>query len=334
MDRYGRRPVLLLGVATFAVSYGLIIFATSVPTIFALRLLTGAALAATVSSMFAMIADIAPPARRGEATGYYSVIGTGAMAIGPMAGTFILNAYGFTTMFLSAAAVLALALFIALPIPETLSQPAVRQNSNNAKVQPTIGTKQLLRIVWLPSLVMFTVATVFFSMQAFVAVYGLDHGVENPSIFFTVCAILLMITRLFAGRLSDRFGRRAVLLPGVLLVVVAPAVLAIDGTLPAIVISAALMGVGFGSSQIGLMTLTVDSVSPANRGAAVGYFQSAFELGIGFGSIVLGIVAQALGFQGMFLVASLVPLTGFFTFIAMAKGHSRYVEAANAMPRP
>jgi MFS family permease len=112
--------------------------------------------------------------------------------------------------------------------------------------------------------------------------------VGNPSIFFTVCTILLMLTRLFAGRLSDRFGRRAVLLPGVLLVVVAPAVLTIDGSVPSIVRTAALMGVGFGSSQIGLMALTVDSVSPANRRAAVDYFQSAFKLDIGFGSNARG----------------------------------------------
>lgn len=335
MDRIGRKPVLLLGIGAFVLSYALLIFATILPAVVLLRLLTGVGLSATVAAMNTMIADIAPPSRRGEAFGYYGVIGTGALAFGPLAGIAVLNAYDFNTMFLVAAAVIAVALLFALPVRETMA----RQNRRVGHAAPARDmmqilrdVMQILRLVRLPALVMFSVTTVFGAMQAFLPVYALGEGVENPGIFFTAYAITLLLTRLFAGKLSDRFGRRVVLLPGVLLVIGAPAVLAIAGTLPAIMIAGAMMGLGFGGAQIGLMTLTVDSVDAESRGAALGYFQAAFEIGIGVGSIALGIVAQSVGFQGMFLVASLIPLAGFVAFIVGEKGHRRFVEAGLRAP--
>jgi predicted MFS family arabinose efflux permease len=234
-----------------------------------------------------------------------------------------MNSFGFHTLFFSAAAVSLLSVLIGLGVPETLK----KHEHHSAAAAPAARTSDLLRVVRLPAMVMFTVTASYGAVQSFVPIYGPSEGVENPGIFFTVYAFGLMGTRLFAGKLSDKFGRRAVLLPGVALTAIAIGVLAISGTLPALIAAAVLLAVGLGSAQVGLMTLVVDSVSPQSRGAALGYFQACFEIGFGSGSVLGGVGAQSVGFHSMYLIGLFVPAAGFLAFILGERGHQRRVAA-------
>jgi predicted MFS family arabinose efflux permease len=58
------------------------------------------------------------------------------------------------------------------------------------------------------------------------------------------------------------------------------------------------------------MALLVDSVSEEGRGAAMGTFTAAFDLGIGMGSIFLGFVLQYFGFQVMYSISGMIVLAG------------------------
>ena len=139
----------------------------------------------------------------------------------------------------------------------------------------------------------------------------------NPGIFFTVFAVTLVLVRALAGKLSDSRGRKAVIVPGMLIITLGLFVLSIANSFSLFIAAAFLYGLGFGLVHPTIMALLVDRVSDRTRGAAMGTFTAAFDLGIGLGSIVLGVVLQYFGFMAMYLLGGLIVFAAAIWFIAM-----------------
>ena len=74
-----------------------------------MRLLTGLGEAAFFVGAATMITDLAPPDRRGEAISYWSVAVYGGLAFGPAIGETVLDATDFSTTWIAAAALAAVA---------------------------------------------------------------------------------------------------------------------------------------------------------------------------------------------------------------------------------
>lgn len=81
-----------------------------------------------------------------------------------------------------------------------------------------------------------------------------------------VYAIVLTITRPFAGKLADRYNEGAVVIPAVIIAVIALAVLSVSTGYVGVMCSAVLYGIGFGSAQPTLQTATVNLVAPTKKG--------------------------------------------------------------------
>ncbi|MGH7277386.1 MAG: MFS transporter [Candidatus Rokuibacteriota bacterium] len=123
-DRFGRRPLLLAGAAIFAAaSIGYAWSATAV-ALLAVRLVHGCGMGLFPTAASAVVADIAPPERRGELLGFYGAAANVAMALGPMAGIAIAAHAGFTTLFAVSAAAALVALALSSLTGETLGAPA------------------------------------------------------------------------------------------------------------------------------------------------------------------------------------------------------------------
>jgi len=118
------------------------------------------------------------------------------------------------------------------------------------------------------------------------------------------------VVRTQSGRLADRFGRRLVLVPALIVTGMSLAVLAAAGSRSGLMAAAALYGVGFGAGQPALMAMTADRVPPAERGRALGTFFTAFELGILGGAMLLGPVAAGFGYSAVWWVAAGVAWLG------------------------
>ncbi|MFZ5942630.1 MAG: MFS transporter [Bacillota bacterium] len=70
-----------------------------------------------------------------------------------------------------------------------------------------------------------------------------------------------------------------------------------------------------GSVQPTMLAIAIQGIEPQRRGAVNGTVFAAFDLGIGIGSLTLGLIANALGFSAMYLLASLSPLIGLGLFL-------------------
>ena len=104
--------------------------------------------------------------------------------------------------------------------------------------------------------------------------------------------------------------------PGLLFTFVALLVLARAESMATLLVVAVLYAIGIGAAQPTLMAMTVDRAKPHERGAAMGTFTTAMDLGIGVGSIVWGVIAEAFGFPTMYVAASLMGLVGAAVLLA------------------
>jgi MFS family permease len=109
-DTWRRRPVVLLGCASYTVASAIYLVATSVPMLALGRVAHGFALSNYTTAANTYISDIAPPKRRADGIGFFAATADIGMISGPAIGFFIANALGFHQLFYASAAMSLLAL--------------------------------------------------------------------------------------------------------------------------------------------------------------------------------------------------------------------------------
>ena len=116
-DLYGRRLLLIDGIVVFAVASVLCALAPSLPVLLAGRLLQGVGAAILMPNSLAILGATFSGEARGRAVGLWAACGAGAGALGPLLGGWLVDAFGWPSIFLinvplAAAAVLLAGLFV------------------------------------------------------------------------------------------------------------------------------------------------------------------------------------------------------------------------------
>lgn len=306
VDRYGRRAFYVWGLIFFVLSMYLYDWVGSILLLLALRILHGASWAFSTTSIGTVITDLIPISRRGEGMGWYGMAMTVAMAIGPMLGTYIVSGYSFRTLFLVATGLSLIAFILAY------------MTRAPYQAKPSAGRIQLVEKSVLPvTAAIFFLAVAYGGITTFLPLFAESIRV-NPGTFFLVYAVALTLIRPFAGKLSDRFGEAAVIIPSLVVTAGALIVLSQSSGLPGLITAAILYGIGFGSAQPALQAATLRIAPENRRGAANASFMTAFDLGIGLGAIVLGLVSERIGYAYLFTVTAVsvvVSLVIFAVFV-------------------
>jgi MFS family permease len=318
-DVWRRRPLVIVGAACYGLASIGYALAGSVGGLVAVRALHGFGLSNYTTGSNAYVADIAPPHRRAEAIGVFSSAMAVGMILGPAAGFAIVGASGFHMLFTLTAAMA----FGAVVVSVFARERRVRPTGPRPRWTPRTGLVAIeaLPIAWTAA----CLGAGFGPLGAFIAIYAQSRGIENPGLFFTAQAIAVLLARAFAGRIADRRGRPAVIVPGVLAAAVSVLMLPIAGDLTTFLVSAALFGAGFGAAQPATMALLVDRVGAGQRGLALSTYFLGFDSGIAVGSIGLGVVAQTWGFEVMWPIAAACMVAG---LVGLASNPSRTPELA------
>jgi MFS family permease len=144
--------------------------------------------------------------------------------------------------------------------------------------------------------------TLYAAIIAFMALYLVDaHGIAPPQAAILVGApqLIGLLGSPLAGYLSDRIGRRTVILMG--LATAGPALYALT-IVPLAALPLALLGVGITSALRQTVTevLVMDSAPPERRATVMGSYYMLFQPLGGIAAPVLGVAAEALGIGSAF----------------------------------
>ena len=114
MDRVGRLPLLIVGCCTEVALTALYLLNEPLGALIGVRLLHGFAYGVCSTVIATIITSIVPPERKGEGIGYFMLSITLGSAIGPFAGIFLANNFGYPVTFAVAAVLASLSIPAAL----------------------------------------------------------------------------------------------------------------------------------------------------------------------------------------------------------------------------
>jgi MFS family permease len=303
-DAWRRRPLVLIGTSCYGLASVVYLLAGSIPFLLLGRLVHGFGLCCYTTAATAYVADIAPLRRRGEAMGLFSAAQAAGLIIAPVVGFLLIGTFGFQYLF-SVAGGLSLTAFLCSFFTRE------QRKTSGAKQQRWSPRTGIVAIESLPLAWMaLCMGMAWGATSAFIAIFAQRRGLLNPGFYFMIQAVALLVSRSFAGGLADRHGHAAVILPGIILMTISLLMLPFaNGTLY-FLISATLLGFGFGTAQPATMALLIDRVRPERRGLAVGTYFTGYDSGISIGAILLGMVSQRWGFSAMWLLGAACTLLG------------------------
>ncbi|KJS86770.1 MAG: hypothetical protein JM58_06325 [Peptococcaceae bacterium BICA1-8] len=310
LDIRGRKEIYLMGLFIFFLAVVGYLWAPTLLLILAFRLVHGVGWAGVSTAAGTIVADIVPPARRGEGMGYYGVASTLAMAIAPALGLTLIVKYDFSLVFI-VSLVLTAGAFLAGRAINFSPAPKATIGKQKAVLFDPRALKS--------ALVMFFMTLSYGGLVTFLPLYAEKQGIVNIGPFFTVYALALLVTRPFAGKYYDRKGPDHIVLVGMIAMFLGTFILAQTSTMAIFLVCGILYGIGFGSVQPTLLAMALHGVEPHRRGAVNGTVFTAFDLGIGIGSLALGMIANGFGYSNMYLIASMGPLTGLALFFFWPK---------------
>lgn len=296
-DRGHRKRLMMAAVAIFTLAMGLMAFSEDVWSLFALRLVQGLGMGIFPTAAVSLIGVVAPLPRRGEGVGYYGLSTSAAQMAFPALGVLIADEFGFDAVFLVGSATAASTLLFILSIDEPAMEPARGAGRGVAR-----GTGLIPRRALFPMAIFFAVTISFWTAGAFLPLLGEDRDLGNAGLFFLAGGAIQLAVRPLAGQISDRAGRTAVIVPGLLLSATGMWVVAQAHSTEMLIGAGLINGAGFGAAHTGLFALTFDRVPSSQRGGATALLRSAWDSGGLIGGVGLGLVASALDVETTFWV--------------------------------
>lgn len=306
LDFVGRRRLLVTSLAVFVVLSLLYIPASSLGLLLAVRLLHGAAFGAASTSISASVMALIPINRRGEGTGYFGISTTLATAVGPFLAVLLVDSVSYRALFLFAAACAAVALVLSLVLrlPERIPSPEEMKNKWRMHLTDILDPSALPI-----ASVMFIAGAAYAGILSFLNSYAqTEHMVLGASLFFVVYAGVVLVSRLFVGRIQDRHGDNAVVYPTLVSFAVGLGLLAYAPNDLLMALAGVFVGFGFGALMPCAQAIAVTMAAPHRIGLATSTFFILMDAGVGLGPLLLGMLLPVSGFHGMYWVLAAVLL--------------------------
>jgi MFS family permease len=293
-DRAGRKIVMVFGTSVTAIAGFLYVMLGAVSDystgmlgvwlFLALRFFHGLSTGFRPIGSSALLTDIVPHDRRGEALGFLGVAGNAGMAGGPAIGSYLAVEWGYDSMFLASSFLGILSLLFTLKLPETLpnSRKVIWSDLNVFK------GKNFDIAAWPAALSLLPVALSFGVFLTITPNFVDDLGYKYKGVFNTIIVVASILMRLFAGKASDKYGRKPLLAIGGLFLFVGMGILSIATTQLEAAVGGIVYGLSIGINMPTIFAWTTD-LSPKEKIAlGIGTTLVALEIGIGFGAFVSG----------------------------------------------
>lgn len=311
-DRFGRRIVLLLGCGAMAIALWLHGIADSFFSLLVVRAGAGAAGGVLSGAAVSYVGDYFPYNKRGWANGWVMSGVAFGQIIGIPVGTILADQFGFRSAFLMFAGTMTLTtLLIWFYVP----QPDVDRDMSRLTLQRAIGGyRELLsrKVVVVASATYFLM---FFSIGMYLIYFPTwlesELGISGTKVayLFFVGGLTTVITGPAAGKLSDRIGRKP-------LIIVSCVGLALVMLLTTYLIYAmwvAFLIFGFAMFMFSLRLSPLQSlmtalVEESRRGALLSMAIAIGQVGIGIGGAVAGLAYVSFGYTSNTITASVAIL--------------------------
>ena len=298
-DRLGRKPLILIGVAGYAIGqvfYGL---STSLPMLYSFRVLGGLFSAALLPAATSYVADVTEEKRRTSGMAWLGAMTSLGVIVGPSLDTLLSRTglrfslrYGgllidhFSVPFLAAGGLALVSLPLAIRGLDETYHPSTQALPKQKRVQSWRAaaktTLPLLALLWISQYGLTTFAATF----ALYAQRKLSYGPARVGVAFTVCGLVMAIVQVGVVKLSKYdHGEHALIASGFGLMGVGLIFLLLTQDFTWILGAIAVMALGQALIAPNLLS-SISKVGSEHKGAALGLADAAGSLGQTVGPLV------------------------------------------------
>ena len=316
-DRIGRKPVIMLGLAGYALSFVLNGLAQSVAMLFIARTLAGILSSATLPTTMAVVADITRPEERARRMGLLGAAMGLGMIFGPGIGGFLRAASNlhFPFFFAAGLALINLAFVFAM-LPET------RKEGGPARPHQVLGNFQgalagHLRPLYLTTFVLTFATAGLETTFAYLLADRLHLAtaeLQMAEVFVAMGLITVLVQGGLIGPLTRRFGEERVMQAGLLASAGGFAAIIATHSLTGAIVYAGIYGVGTALVRPSVTAL-ISRRATVGQGVAIGSMDSFDSLGRIAGPVLANWSYHAISSAAPYVIGALVNLgaMGYYT---------------------
>ncbi|ARK29888.1 MFS transporter [Halalkalibacter krulwichiae] len=317
------RGLLFIGLCIALLATIGVYWSYAVIGILLLRMLYGVGFGVASTTLPTMASNLIPVKKMGEGMGYFGFSNTLALMIGPMFGLLLLTTYNMGTLLVAASTILV----IIFPLMFVLNR-APSQRVHNRTIEPPgreVKNPFFLPKLLVPSILNVLMYSTYSGLISYLIFFGQERNIQGIGSFFLFASLAILLIRSFAGKVYDKKGPVAVLVPGALLMMIGLIILSFSTNLTVVILSAFVYGSGYGILQPSIQAWMINYVSKEERGLANGMFFNSLDLGVVSGAIILGVVASSFGYVAMYQISA----TFMFVFLVIF-GISIFLERRRA----
>ncbi|MFT5819997.1 MAG: MFS family permease [Crocinitomix sp.] len=331
-DNISRKSVMYFGILVSILICFLYPYFLTVTGFLVLRFFHGFSTGFQPTGVTALIADIVPKGKRGEAMGIFGVTISLGFSGGLAMGSPIKAAIGMDGLFLTSALMGVFAfLLIFFVTEENVPYKIARANKSTESLASKIIPKWneiFAPEVINPTVIMFLVAMCSGTYMMVVPDFSAHLGMDNKGMFYLVNLGFTVITRFVSGKFYDKFGAHRNLNIGLVLLIIGALLTGTSTTVTQFLMSGIVFGIAAGITSPALFAWTADLANPAFKGRGMSTMFIALELGIAAGNFGTQQIYNndPANFLNLFLTLSLICLVGIvYLFFA------RRMQRANAV---
>jgi MFS family permease len=301
VDRLGRRIVMAAGGGMMGIAgIACLFFQYPIASVFyshlALRFLFGIGFSFLIVASFTLAVDLSPRLRLNEGIGVFGTTGLLGVALGPMGAEWIIQQYGFSTLFIASGMIFAAGVLLTLAMQADPCDPSAPPSDS------FMETLRLPAVFWF-ALIGLCFGVGFAAHNSFVAAYAKSKAMY-ASFYYGAYSMAAIVARLIGGKLSDRLGES-----GTIPVALASAgggfafLIFINSPL-GLAVSGFFCGIGHGLIVPALLAATIRNMPAHARGKATGVITGGLDSGLFVGAVILGYVGDACGYPALFMAAA------------------------------
>ncbi len=307
-DILGRRRMMLLGSLFFAGPPFLYPLVTEPVSLLLLRFLHGFATAIFAPVASAYVADLFQKGR-GEKLGWFASATDVGATLGPLIGGFILfstASYSITYLIVGVLGLLPLFMVLCLPAEKRVLAPQAANPGRWIEFKKGIFEVLSSRAVVIASALEAAMYVGYGAFLGFFPIYakGIGHNDATIGLIMGAQLATTMIGKPAGGWVSDRIGRKPMILVGLALCALMLPLIVLAESLLSLLILSCLLGLGVAVVTPSTTALVADLAKAGRMGSAMGVFGTIWDSGEAAGPILAGFLIASLSYFNSFVIIS------------------------------
>tara|TARA_B100000029_G_scaffold418313_1_gene423291 strand:- start:693 stop:1916 length:1224 start_codon:yes stop_codon:yes gene_type:complete len=313
-QKFGKKPILIIGPAIASIGYYLTGYFDSTGLILISRLITGLGGGIHFVGAGIYLREISTLDNRGRILSLQTISILVGQTVGPIVGGYIGEIYGLNSPFVFASVALIFAIFLILT---TVIEPQSKLSEKNKTKKDSTKNQNFLNVILifiksgLIPIGLMTVSTFFHRSGGRFTVAPLliknkGFSTSNIGTFFSVTSLSQLTSSSLSGYLVDKLGRKKLIIPGVLIILISLFMFNKSDNYQMILYVAILFGIGEGALNASTNTLFADKAPKGYEGLTMGLLRTFGDLGFMIGPPILGFIIQKWNYSSALLTDGII----------------------------